>query len=192
MLCVDSTFLGLLIHPDAVAGEPVDRLQDRLEMVRKSWDVDREKIIIPTPVLSEFLILAGNDGPAYLDKIHKTSNFEIKPFDEMAAIELAAIQVGITNKQSKSEQKRSSATGTWAKIKFDRQIVAIAKANNASAIYSDDDNVKTFAEAQGIKVIKTRELPLPEPEAPGLFDWLSTSGEIEPIENVENEPEIPE
>ncbi len=170
MLCLDSTFLGLLIHPDAAAGKSVNRLQDRLEFVRNSWDADHEKIIIPTPVLSEFLILAGKEGPVYLEKIHKTSNFRIAEFDERAAIELAAMHVKIASGFSKAEKKRRDGIGTWAKIKFDRQIVAIAKVNGAATIYSDDENLKKFAETEGIKVVQTSELPLPAPENPSLFD----------------------
>jgi predicted nucleic acid-binding protein len=172
MICLDTTFLSLLIHPDAKApdnpaiGQPIERLKDRLDFVRKNWDADHEKIVIPTPVLCEFLILAGKDGSTYLEKIHKTSNFRVAAFDEMAAIELAAIQVGITN--NKGKDKRDRAGGTWAKIKFDRQIVAIAKVNNATVIYTDDRNLKIFAEQNGIVVIQTSELPLPADPPPKL------------------------
>lgn len=166
MICLDSTFLGLLLHPEAKAPTdpttklPIERLPDRLELLRETWVDDHEKVMIPTPVLSEFLILAGRDGPTYLEKIHNTSNFVIEPFDEMAAVELAALHVAANKTKSKAAQKRAHG-GTWAKIKFDRQIVAIAKAHGASAIYSDDKGVGTFAEQNGLEVIKTWTLPLP-------------------------------
>jgi hypothetical protein len=41
---------------------------------------------------------------------------------------------------------------TWAKVKFDRQIVAIAKVEKASMVYSDDEDVRKLAAAEGIPI----------------------------------------
>ncbi len=175
MVGVDSTFLSLLLHPIAKApddpntGLPIERLDERIDCLIEKWSERRETVIIPTPVLCEFLILANEDGPEYLTRIHDSSNFKVKPFDERAAIELAAIHVIIAASRSNRAVKRGDEGGTWAKIKFDRQIVAIAKVNNATAIYSDDKNLGNFAESMGIKVIRTWELPLPPPQQPTLF-----------------------
>ena len=57
--------------------------------------------------------------------------------------------------------KRSGSEATWAKIKFDRQIVAIAKVAKATAIYSDDADMRTIAAAEDIAVVGLAELPLP-------------------------------
>jgi hypothetical protein len=46
-------------------------------------------------------------------------------------------------------------------VRFDRQIVAIARTNNAKRIYSDDENLAKFATRHGIEVVRTWELPLP-------------------------------
>ena len=35
---------------------------DRIEKLQEDLDSDSERMILPTPVLSEFLILVGNDG----------------------------------------------------------------------------------------------------------------------------------
>src|SRR5437588_7452083 len=64
--------------------------------------------------------------------------------------------------------RRGDQEGTYAKITFDRQIVAIAKVNNVTVIYSDDDGVRKFAERNGLTVVRTWELPLP-PEKHPLF-----------------------
>jgi hypothetical protein len=56
-------------------------------------------------------------------------------------------------------------TGTsaiWAKVKFDRQIVAIAKVIGATEIYSDDGHVSRLAKQANIKCIGVADLPLPE------------------------------
>lgn len=167
MIAVDNTFLTLMLHPsarpplDPSTGLRVTHVEERIELLIETLEEDREIIIIPTPVLSEFLILAGNDGPRYLTKIDNSRYFKIEAFDTKAAVELAAIELGI--KKSKAD-KRGGAGGTWAKIKFDRQIVTIAKVNGASKIYSDDDDVERFARRCGIAVVKTWELPLREHE----------------------------
>jgi hypothetical protein len=54
-------------------------------------------------------------------------------------------------------------------VKFDRQIVAVAKVNGAHTIYSDDDDVRKFATKAAMKVIATWDLPVPESKTP-LFD----------------------
>lgn len=165
MIAVDNNFLTLMLHPsarpplDPSTGMPVSRLDERIELLIEELDEARETIIIPTPVLAEFLMLAGKDGPKYLTEINKRSLFRVEPFDERAAIELAAVELSI---RRKTADKRDGAQGTWAKIKFDRQIVTIAKVNGAGKIYSDDEGVEKFARRCGISVVKTWELPLPQ------------------------------
>jgi hypothetical protein len=75
----------------------------------------------------------------------------------MAAVELAAAEV---EDRAKGD-KRGGSTAVWAKIRFDRQIVAIAKTNRAKRIYSDDEDVMKFAARPGIGVTRTWELPIP-------------------------------
>ena len=50
---------------------------------------------------------------------------------------------------------------TWAKLKFDRQIVAIAKVCGATSIYSHDGGIQTVAGRVGIEVLRLHDLPLP-------------------------------
>jgi predicted nucleic acid-binding protein len=171
MICLDSSFLGLLLHPtakppdDPDTGLPIERLEDRLNYLEERWAADHEKIILPTPVLSEFLVLAREDGAKYLDDIHASSHFIIYPFDEKAAVELAAIHLTARSTMSKRAKKRSDDDGTKAKMIFDRQIVAIAKVNGATAIYSDDKGVATFAKQNGLEVVQSWSLPLPAAQA---------------------------
>jgi len=124
---------------------------------------DRTKIIIPTPALSEFLVHAGNAGPAYLESINSSSSFKVAPFDQRSAIELAAM----TKEAIQNGDKRGRSNETWAKVKFDRQIVAIAKIEGARVIYSDDNGLKNVASENGITVIRISEMALP-PEPPQI------------------------
>ncbi len=50
---------------------------------------------------------------------------------------------------------------TWAKVKFDRQIVAIARAVGATTIYTNDDQLSKHARAIGITAFKPDDLPEP-------------------------------
>lgn len=183
MIVFDNTFLALVLHPlakpplDPSTNLPVTYLRERIDLLIERLEEEHETIIIPTPVLSEFLILAGKDGPRYLTQLDRRSLFRIEAFDIKAAIELAAIEVSIRSSKGKRAVKRDEAQGTWAKIKFDRQIVTIAKVNGATTIYSDDEDVEKFAKRCDITVVKTWELSLPDMGQPSLIS------EIERLEN---------
>jgi predicted nucleic acid-binding protein len=122
-----------------------------LETLQKS----KTRIIIPTPALSEFLARADIK---LLDRINTASAFKIVSFDQRAAIEAAEM----TRKAIRESDKKGPAGGaTWAKIKFDRQIVAIAKVENATTIYSTDEDVAKHAKQYGIACFGIADLPLP-------------------------------
>jgi len=172
MVCVDATFLGLMLHPtarpphDPVTNKPTERVKDRIEKLLEDLDAARERVIVPTPALCEFLVLAKGDGPQYLSEIGNLSNFYIRPFDQMAAIELAAME--LLARATGSKRAPESSEAPWQKVKFDRQIVAISKVHSAHTIFSDDRHIRTFAEDVGIKVVSCWELDLPVSKTPLL------------------------
>jgi hypothetical protein len=135
MVVIDNTFLSLLLHPkarpprDPSTQKPVERIEDRIGQLIEDLDSESERMIVPTPVLSEFLVLAGNDAPEYLNRLGEKKNLLVRPFDEKAAIELAAIEL----EDRKTSGKRGTSNSPWAKIRFDRQIVAIAKDQRSQA-----------------------------------------------------------
>ncbi|MFZ0245977.1 type II toxin-antitoxin system VapC family toxin [Candidatus Binatus sp.] len=165
----DATFLLPLLHPnvrgplDPATNQPLDFLRERLDYLVESLENDRAKIIIPTPALSELLVRAGNAGPAYLDRFRQSRSFKVEPFDERAAVEVA---VAIRHNIDQMGRKRgTAATETWAKVKFDQQIIAIAKVNGATILYSDDEGLRDFAAQAHLTVVRLRELALPPKEA---------------------------
>jgi hypothetical protein len=83
--------------------------------------------------------------------------------DALAAIEAALM----TRTALDADDKRGGLAATWAKVKFDRQIVAIAKVARATAINSDDANVRALAAGEEISVIGLADLPLP-PQNPQI------------------------
>jgi hypothetical protein len=71
------------------------------------------------------------------------------------------------------EKKKGDSGGTWAKVKFDWQIVAISKQQNVSTIYSEDPDIKKLAALVNITVKCVADLPLPPKPFSGrgeLFD----------------------
>jgi hypothetical protein len=134
------------------------------------------KILIPRrrgssfqpPALAEFLILAEKDGPQYLNEIALQSNIYIQSFDQRAAVELAAMELAARGKGQKRHPV--SVSTPWQKVKFDRQIVAISKLHGVHTLYSDDGDVKTIAEDNGIKVVSTWDLSPPKSKTPLLDD----------------------
>ena len=85
------------------------------------------------------------------------SRFRIAPFDERAAIEFAEM----TRKAHTSGDLHAGANITRARLKFDRQVLAIARVQNEKHIYTDDGNMAKVAAAAGFAVTATRDLPLP-------------------------------
>lgn len=81
MVSFDAGFLGLTLHPaakpplDPTTKKPTARIAERLDALLESLDAAREKVIISTPALAEFLVLAGVHGPQYLNELNTLSNF---------------------------------------------------------------------------------------------------------------------
>jgi len=129
MVVFDNSIFCLTLHPNAKPRSTVDRASDRIQHLMEQLRDNKEVIIIPAPVLSEFLVFAGKSAPEYLLKIRETSSLRIEPFDERAAIELADREIAAREKGNK---KGSATTSEWQKVKFDRQVVAVALVQGAS------------------------------------------------------------
>jgi predicted nucleic acid-binding protein len=165
MVVFDTTALSLLLRPgtraplDPATGQPVAFAQERLAALVESLQKTRTVVIVPAPVLSELLIKAGAAGPGLVSAIQRSSAFRVGAFDTRAAIELAQMTNALL---VTAHDRREAQTATAAKIKFDRQIVAIAKVHAATAIYSDDGQLIAFAEANGLRCIRVADLPVPD------------------------------
>lgn len=134
-------------------------IQDRLKGLIEDIDKTRGQLIIPTLVVTEYLVGAGSAGKALLDALMSSRFVLVAPFDHVAAEECAAMQA-IANATGNKRHPLGRNTA-WQKVKVDRQIVAIAKVRNASVI-ADDEDVCKLAKDLGIPVATVSELPLPE------------------------------
>lgn len=172
MVVFDATILLPVLWPEVPVpkdpsnnNQPISRFRDRIDHLVEMLGKDGSKVIIPTPVLSEILVRAGEAGPEYLEKINTAAAFKIVPFDTRAAVEVAAMAHGSLGHR----ERRQRGNQTIAKLKYDRQIVAIAKVEGASVIYSDDKDMPNIATTVGLSVIPSWELPLPEDDPQGTL-----------------------
>lgn len=152
MVVFDASVLIDLFHPRT---HP-DR-KAKLEHLIAELQRKKIKIVIPTPALAEFLARAGKTRDANHQRLSTTAAFRIAPFDSRAAMECALmLDAALTGGDKRAQAK------TWAKAKFDWQIVAIAKVANARTLYSEDDDIARLGQRLGLAVIKTDDLPLPD------------------------------
>ncbi len=176
MVVFDATSLLILFSPDVApprdpsTNNPIEGARERIDYLVQQLEKSRTKIIVPTPALSEILVRAGTAGPGYLSQITGSAAFRIADFDTRAAIEVAAM----TRAAIDGGDKRGDAEGHWSKIKYDRQIVAIAKTEGASIIYSDDNNVHTLGSNLGLSVLRIADLPLPPVNPQASLDLEKT------------------
>jgi predicted nucleic acid-binding protein len=163
-----SEHVGIPIDP--ATGQPVDRPKERVDYLLEDLQRTKTKIIIPTPALAELMVRAGKAGPAYLAKLEVSGAIKVESFDKRAALTVAWLA------RQPGDRPRNPAD-VYAKIKYDRQIAAIAKVCGATVIYTDDGNVKSYAKRLQIAAYGLSELPLPPtppPVQPGLFDAIAT------------------
>jgi hypothetical protein len=163
MVAFDASILLFVLSPIPPPSS-VPNAKDRVEYLIDTLTEQGETIIVPTPALSECLVHAGDAGSDYVTILTKQACFRIASFDTRAAVEAAAQTFAA---RVRGHVRGGPADIAKAKIKFDRQIVAIAKVERASAMYSDDKHVVAYAIAEGMQGYRLGDLPLP-PEPPQI------------------------
>ena len=96
-----------------------------------------------------------------------------RPGDERAAVECAIAMRALRPARG----KRGGSDKNWQAVKFDYQIVAIAKANGASRMYARDEGLRGFANALGIKALDISDLELPPDAAQRKLDFETLARE---------------
>ncbi len=170
---LDANVLLSLFRPEQAAaprdpatGDEVAFWRDRLAGLVAKLERERSRIVIPAPALNGLLVRAGDATADLLREVERRTVFQIEAFDLRAAIEVALMTRHALDRGDAGD----GATGPWAKVRYDRQIVAIAKVSGATAIYSDDGDVRTLGERHGIPVLGLADLPLPAGAAQGRLD----------------------
>lgn len=161
MVVFDTSFLISAIDPNVTAPVdpatmlPITEWKARIEFLLKELEKNSQRILLPTPVVAEFLVKAGPGRAQYVDRFQNSKHFTIGDFNILSAIELSMLVDPDLN-----SLKTMDAVTSKAKIRFDRQIIAIAKVEGANKIYADDRAARV-AERNGFEVVLSADLPLP-------------------------------
>ena len=180
MIIIASTTLLLFLSPialpptDPTTGKLIEHANERINFLIKNIEQRREKIIVPTPALAEVLVRAGGAAESYVEIINKRHVFRVISFDARAAIEHAIM----TRQAIRMGDKKGGIPESWVKVKFDRQIVAIAKAYGVTELYSDDLGIRSLGTVNGLQVIGLSDCPMP----PELAQKSFALGEDRPSE----------
>ena len=175
IVAFDATMLILMFDLDAAApkdkqtGKPVEDCRERLTyLIQTLGKIRGSRIIFPTPAVSEFLIrIEAEKAPEYISNIERLRGAIVASFDKRAALEFAEMQRLVIFERRRKVPK--GGIESRAKVKFDQQIVAIAKVEGVSVIYTDDKGLGTFAKRFGIKPIGIGDLPLSPETRQGLL-----------------------
>lgn len=165
MVVFDTSFLSLAFDThaspplDPNTGAPMTDSKERVDYLIKNLSAAKARILIPTPVVAEFMVRGGADKERRLEVITTSRVFVVASFDLRAAIECSMIEDSdIATGKPLDELKGKQ------KVKFDRQIIAIALAQRAQIIYTGDRDLSQRAKKCGLQSILSWELdPLPKP-----------------------------
>lgn len=118
MAVFDTNFLIHLLDPEANplavprAGEAVSDLKSKIEHLVSELEGKGETVIIPTPVLSEYLIKAENAGEQRLEVMQDKRSLKVVGFGKRAAIVLAELNRASINR---SGDKKGGIDAAWKK-----------------------------------------------------------------------------
>lgn len=155
---IDANFLVALLSPkeDDEAGMRARYLVKRVAQ-RKGT------LIVPTPVIAEYLVRADEAGIGSLNTFERQAHIDMAVFDRAAAFECAMLdRAAILGPQG---DKKDGSDEPWQKIKVDRQVVAIGKVRGALLVVSQDKGVRTAALRSGMQACTIQELPLDPDDA---------------------------
>lgn len=160
---------NMKVPEDPATGYPISEFPARIEHLISQLEANANRVLVPTPALSEFLVRAGSAGAPIVALLNKNKSFRIAEFDRRAAIEAAEIvkhRIDVLG-------KRASASESWAKVKFDIQIAAIAKIGGAEHVYTGDQGLANVCRQQDLNPVQFHELPLPPDDTPPLLKFAT-------------------
>ncbi len=163
-VCLDNNILIWGVRRKATPGQETHI--PRARALIAELDESGARIIVPAPVLSEFLTFAPENRHAEITASLQR-HFQLTPFDAHAAA--VAAKIWRTQAEGdpnwKESLKEEVADLTHARIKYDIQILATALSRNADILYTHDRALKRLAGGR----IDVRELPPPPPKQKELF-----------------------
>ncbi|WP_422102003.1 hypothetical protein [Vreelandella sp.] len=151
-------------------GKIVDNPEGRAETLLDLMATKADRILIPTPALSEILVRVEDHDlhREYLTLINSMACFDLISFDAISAINCAQLVNNSELKQLKGVEDDKK------KISFDRQIIAMTQAHGGDELWTHDKKMLMKAEAVGIAVksladvaSNMSQLELKEESSPG-------------------------
>lgn len=191
MIVIDTNVLSIFLYEncsvpnDFRTKQPIPRARERVQALISEIEKNGDRVVIPAPVLGEALVVAAPDVWPYLDILNSSPHFRISPFGEKAAIEVA-LHLKAAKIAGDKRDGLAADECIWDKVNFDRQIVAIAKVEGASTIYSTDRHVHLHAEKWGIDCKNISDVV--EPQL-GLELFNEPEEDKQATRNEEPEPE---
>ena len=174
----DSSFLVAAVDIDIFADSAVDRA--KLTALLDELGRTKTRIIIPTPVLAEVFVKRPERMAHLIQVLQRSAQMTIAAFDTAAAAVAAQLLARHwpTKKQRQADWSRH-------RLKFDIQILAIARVANASVIYTNDHQLAVLAQTEAMKsvnfgdlpspALQQQALPLPFPETRAMDDPSGSS-----------------
>lgn len=165
-ILVDANFLVALVNPKFH-----EELRLRLSAFIEQVEAQRCTLIVPMPALAEYLVGADIAGVESVNVLERKSYVLMANFDRAAAFECATLDSAALGRGDKKDGSEEA----WQKVKVDRQLIAIGKANGAQLIISQDKGVKNAALRSGMECLSIAELPLPPDKAQRNLDLPDTT-----------------
>lgn len=155
---IDANFLVALLTP-----KENDEAGMRARYLVKRVALRKGTLIVPTPVIAEYLVGADEAGINSLNTFERQAHIALAAFDRAAAFECSMLdRAAILGPQG---DKKDGSDEPWQKIKVDRQVVAIGKVHGAQLVISQDKGVRTAALRSGMQAQTLQELPMDPDEA---------------------------
>jgi len=171
-VAIDATTLSILLNPkargpvDPTTKLPVGQARERLLGFIAKAEKARRKLVIPTPATAELLTAIGPTSADYIRVINRKAVFEVRSFDEVAAVELAFL-----NRDVFGSLDQKNGLEPWQKMKVDRQIIAIAKVADCEQILTEDDGLGNRARLCDIEPLRVASMELPDSSKQGAFPF---------------------
>jgi hypothetical protein len=157
--------------------QPVTMPKERVQGLIAELEKTGSTVIVGTPALSELMVRSGvQAAQRWIGIMARSKAFKIVPFDVKSAIEVAIL----AGHALSGEGAPDTIGGTYAKLKYDRQIVAIAHTEGATIFYTDDTRQANLARRLGMTVKGLADCPIPTTAAQIPLNFGHRDGEEEP------------
>src|SRR5450830_1198057 len=79
---------------DPETGKQLTKCKERIEFLLNGLSKAKQRVLIPTPVLAEYLVMGGLDKDKRLQEFTSSKAFSVAAFDIRAAVECSQIEDG--------------------------------------------------------------------------------------------------